>query len=385
LVLESEAMFKGGGRSESGPVPAPGATSRAFDDESATGDFARPANAPRAAPKPITPEKKAARSSRAAPFVLERRSPAAMVPMRRVWERFGEVVTDRVVPGRASHEALSRAERELELDGNRREAVKKLFGLSLAAGDLVRAESLAQRWAEKEPLDAEAITARADVLAARGDRAEAVRILGGVLDVRPDDIAAQKRLARLARWAGKAALGCRYTLTSAELRPGDATLLADAVRCARETGAASSADELLLAADAATRSRAETRLATAADADQALKGDLRVEAGWTGDADLDLALIDPDGHRVSWLGAPTRAVISARDVTSRSRESLALSGGKPGEYALELVRVGAGERASGELTISVAGTRRRIPFTLDGSRVKIAIAKIGMRSKLVPL
>jgi hypothetical protein len=206
-----------------------------------------------------------------------------------------------------------------------------------------------------------------------------------VLDVRPDDIAAQKRLARLARWAGKAALGCRYTLASAELRPGDATLLADAVRCARETGTAASADELLLAADTATRARAETRLSAPTDADQALKGDLRIEAVWAGDSDLDLALIDPDGHRVSWLGAPTRAVISARDVTSRSREALALSGGKPGEYALELVRVGAGERASGELTISVAGSTRRLPFTLDGSRVKIAIAKIGMRSKLVPL
>ena len=42
--------------------------------------------------------------------------------------------------------------------------------------------------------------------------------------------------------------------------------------------------------------------------DQALRGDLRLEAHWLGDADLDLALVDPDGHRVSWLGAPPRGV-----------------------------------------------------------------------------
>lgn len=379
----------GGGRAKSsGPMPAPAATSgRLSADDFAESESRRAEGAPLPAPKPMSPEKKKESSrSLSDPFVLEDRpSRRRMVPMRRVWERFGEVVSDRVVPSRASSDALGRAERELELDENRREAVKKLFTLSLAAGDLTRAGSLAERWSSKDPLDPEAITARADVLAARGERAEAIRVLGGVLDVRPDDIAAQKRLARLARWAGKAALGCRYTLASAELRPGDATLLADAVRCARETGAAASADELLLAADAATRSLAETKLAQAASDDRALKGDLRVEAGWSGNTDLDLALIDPDGHRVSWLGAPTRAVISARDVTSRSTETLALSGGKPGEYAIELVRVGTGERASGEITITVAGTTRRVPFTLDGDRVKVAIAKIGMRSKLVPL
>lgn len=377
----------GGGRARSGQMPAPAATSGAFDAATESKLARRHANAPSPAPAPMSPKKKEASRSESEAFVLEDPpSPRGrMVPMRRVWERFGEVLSDRSVPSRASSDALSRAERELELDGNRREAVKNLFGLSLAAGDLARAESLAERWSSKEPLDPEAITARADVLAARGDRAEAIRVLGGVLDVRPDDIAAQKRLARLARWAGKAALGCRYTLAIAELRPGDATLLADAVRCARETGSAWSADELLLAAEAATRALAETKLTAPAADDRALKGDLRIEADWSGGSDLDLALIDPDGHRISWLGAPTRALISARDVTSRSREALAVSGGKPGEYALELVRVGGGDHARGELTITVAGTTRRIPFTLDGNRTKVAIARIGMRSKLVPL
>ena len=116
-----------------------------------------------------------------------------------------------------------------------------------------------------------------------------------------------------------------------------------------------------------------------------LKGDLKVEGTWSGGADVDLALIDPDGRRVSWLGAPTRGVISARSVTSTREEGLALSGAKPGEYVVEVVRGSGTDRASGELTITVAGTTRRVSFTLDGPRVSVAIARIEMRSELVPL
>jgi hypothetical protein len=169
------------------------------------------------------------------------------------------------------------------------------------------------------------------------------------------------------------------------MRPGDAALLADAVRCARETGRGASADELLANADATTSALAQKLLAAPGVDEQALKGDLRLEASWSGGSDLDLALIDPDGQRVSWLGAPTRALISARDVLSTSSEGLALSGGKPGEYTIEVVRAREGSRASGELTITAAGSTRRVPFTLEGLRVNVAIAKISLRSELVPL
>jgi len=72
-------------------------------------------------------------------------------------------------------------------------------------------------------------------------------------------------------------------------------------------------------------------------------------------------------------------------VLSTTGEALALSGGKPGEYAIEIVRVREGAPASGELLVSVAGTTRRLPFTLDGARVRLGVAKILLRSELVPL
>ena len=355
----------------------------------------RGAPAPAPAPAPADEEKaRAAPKKKAAndPFIIEPEPEWAappprrrMVPMRRVWERFGEVMSDRFTPKAASFDALSSAERLVMGDSPRREDVKKLYVLAMQAADLAQAERVAERWADKEPLDAEALTALADVAARRAERDTAIRVLGSVIDVRPGDVAAHQRLARLFRWAGRPELACRHTLGIAEIRPGDATLLADAARCARENGESTLADELLANAETKVRERAEALLSRPRPDDSELKGDLRLEATWDSGADLDLALIDPDGHRVSWLGAPTRAVISARDVTGMSREGLALRGGKPGEYVVEIVRAKGSGRARGELTVHAAGTTRRLPFVLDGERLSLALVKIGTREKLVPV
>jgi hypothetical protein len=295
------------------------------------------------------------------------------------------VLLDRFAALTASGSAIASAERVLADNPNRRDSVKKLFTLFLQAGELERASSLAERWSEKEPLDPEALTARADALAASGARALAIRALGSVLDARPGDIASEKRLARLERWAGRPALGCRFSIAIAELRSGDAAALADAVRCARDTFDGAVGDELLEAAAPATREAAERLLQAPRADDQALRGDLRLEAEWRGGADLDLALVDPDGHRVSWLGAATRGIITARDTTSASREGLALSGTRAGDYAVEIVRGGPGGPSTGDITISVAGSTRRVPFTLDGTRTRVGVARVSLHSRLVPL
>jgi tetratricopeptide (TPR) repeat protein len=309
-----------------------------------------------------------------------------MIPMRRLWDRKGQITTTRLVPLAASITAVADAERALAADPDRRSAVKKAYSLYAASADLGRASSLVERWVGKEPLDPDALTARADLAARRGDRELAVRILGSVVDVRPDDIASQKRLARLYRWSGRADLGCRHAIAIAELRATDPKLLADALRCARGGNASRWASDALSLVDEKTARLAEALAATPAPDDTRLLGDLRVEATWSDDADLDLALLHPDGHRVSWLGAPTRELISARDVLDHHREGLALSGAKPGEYSVEIVRsAGSSGAIHGELTVTVATETRRIPFTLEGQRLTIALAEIKMVPRLVPL
>ncbi len=311
-----------------------------------------------------------------------------MVPMRRIWERKGSIeASENAIPSTALPSAIAIAEREVEQAPNRRAAVQKLYSLLMLAGDVERAFSTAERWSEKEPLDADALTARADLASRTGDRELAIRILGSVVDVRPDDVAAQQRLARLHRWAGRPDLGCRHSLAIAQIRSGDPKLLAEAVSCARQTGQSVMVNDMLSGAEERTKRVAETLVARFDKRDDALSGDFRVEAKWSGDADLDVALIHPDGHRVSWLGAPTRSVITATDVQSRSQEGLALRGAKTGEYVIEIVRAGGatGGPVRGDVTVTIAGTRKVIPFNLDGTRKTIGVAKIRMQSRLVPV
>jgi hypothetical protein len=172
----------------------------------------------------------------------------------------------------------------------------------------------------------------------------------------------------------------------AQIRPGDAKLIAEAVRCARDIGHADVASDLVAAADNTVQRAVDGLLAQAQQDPSALSGDLRLEARWDGGDDLDLAMLHQEG-RMSWLGAPTKAVITARDVQSTSHEALAVRGGSVGDYVVEITRPG-GHSGSVRGTIDISapgGDRRSVPFVLDGDRVRVALVKVTARSRLVPL
>jgi hypothetical protein len=118
-----------------------------------------------------------------------------------------------------------------------------------------------------------------------------------------------------------------------------------------------------------------------------LSGDFQLEADWDGaEHDLDLVLIHPEGYRISWLGAPTRAVITSSDVLSVHREGLALRGAEVGEYAVEVVRGSPRFGAvRGNLRIRVGANTQNVPFFLDGARTRVATVKLRMQSRLLPL
>lgn len=315
------------------------------------------------------------------PAFRERRG---WVPMRRIFERQATIFADRQVPLAASPDKIADAQREVDANDNRRAAVKQLYTLLALAGDVDRAFTLAERWSEKEALDPDALTARADLAARRGQREEAIRVLGSVLDVRPGDVASHKRLARLHRWAGREAVGCRHALAAAQLHPKDAELLADAVFCGRRTGENAMVEDMLRSAEEKVRKAAETRLKNQKEQADRASGDVVITATWDGGVDLDIGLIHPQGHRVSWLGAPTKALISAEDVTSTRREVLGLLGSPAGEYAVEVVRASGEGPVRGELTIRAAGNTRKIPFVLDDNRQTVATMQIFFQSRLVP-
>jgi tetratricopeptide (TPR) repeat protein len=312
-----------------------------------------------------------------------------MIPMRRIWDRVGAVVTDRLEPRGAGRTAIASLESRLDADENRRDLVKRLYTLHMLADDVEQAAEAAERWTRKAPLDPEALRARADVAARQGDRDGAIRLLGSVIEVRPDDAKAQGRLARLWRWAGRPELGCRPLQAVAELHPGDAPRVVDAVRCARRTGQYDLAEDLLAAAEPKAAAAIQSLLDRPEPDDSGLRGDLRVEAAWSGGGDLDLAVLDPRGQRVSWFGGPTRATLSARDAVNPGREALALRGAAAGDYVIEIGRAAAddddGRIVRGEVTVTVAGTRQRVPFTLRGRHARLALARITLEPRLVPL
>lgn len=307
-----------------------------------------------------------------------------MVPMRRIWERKGSFSGERM-PRDASTRLLTQAEDAHFQEPERRSALKSLLALYRRRGELDHADSLVGLWNNKEPLDTDALTARADSAASRGRRSDAIRLLGSVVDVRPDDVKAQQRLARLYRWSGDREQSCRFWVALAEFHSDKAEWLVEAVRCSRGSENGWLADYLMNNAADAVRLKAERLLTQTQETWDVLSGDLRIDADWSGSSDLDIALITPDGQRVSWLGAPTRQVISARDVTSRDREGLALRSAPAGNYVIELVRASGTGTVHGNLSLTIANLRKTVPFTLRDNRTVVGIATLTSVSKLIPI
>ncbi|KYF95384.1 hypothetical protein BE17_12195, partial [Sorangium cellulosum] len=124
---------------------------------------------------------------------------------------------------------------------------------------------------------------------------------------------------------------------------------------------------------------------------------VQLSAEWSGGADLDLALIDAQGRRLSWMGSTLGSVgVRSRDATSTRAESLALRGLPKGSYIVEIARASTGDGPSpsaapgapevlrGELTLRLAGETRKVPFTLDGARRELGTVRVFFTSRLVP-
>jgi tetratricopeptide (TPR) repeat protein len=319
-----------------------------------------------------------------------------MVPMRKVWDRKGAFAADVTAFHDRDGSKIIAAEGASAAKPDSQKATHDLFALYAQHGRLDRAAELADRWASRDALDPAALAARADVAARNGNRDLAIRILGGVVDVRPDDAAAQNRLAQLLELSGLRQRGCAHRVTLAELAPSDTKAQAAAVRCSRETGATELADRLLADVPSDKRTAVDRALDKAPSDPSALRGDVQLEATWDADVDLDLALIDKKGQRLGWMGAG-KAAVTARDVSKPRSEAVAFQSLGSGTYVVELTRAGAdagpgaaaglardSRPVSGTLTIRVVGETRKVPFTITGNRVEVGRVEVSYQSRLVP-
>ncbi|MGK3984765.1 VIT domain-containing protein [Sorangium sp. So ce136] len=321
-------------------------------------------------------------------------APRRMIPMRRVFDRHVSFdATNTLAPEGAAKTAA--AEAALAAAPDSRDRTMGLYALYATTGRLGEAQELTARWSGRDALDPGALIARADLAARQGERDRAARILGGLADVRPGDRAVQTRLAELWDAAGRPAFACQHRVALADLAPADAQLVAAAIRCAGESGMGELASHLRLDVTSAIRAEVDRRLAQPdAAPSTVLSGDVQLSAEWSGGADLDLALIDAQGRRLSWMGSTLGPLgVRSRDATSTRAESLALRGLPKGSYIVEIARASTGDGPStaaapevlrGELTLRLAGETRKVPFTLDGARRELGTVRVFFTSRLVP-
>jgi hypothetical protein len=394
---DEEAEYGGGKGGASREAPSKSAPAGdAYDDASPggasvsggrmAGAYATP---PPAAAVPMAPP-----ARRAPPMACDPNDPACglgrgargWVPMRRVWDRKGSIASDASAVRAKASEKIATAEGDVSANPDSRSKLEKLLGLYAIAGQIDRASELAERWSARDAMDPGALVARADIAARKGDRALAIRILTGMADLRPADASTQTWLASLFDTMGDADRSCRFRMALAGARSSDASVLASAIRCARSTGYASIGDSMQSDIGKDEVRRAVEAALTRSDAAPSLRGDLRVEASWDTDVDLDIALIGKNGQRYSWLGDP-RGRVTARDVTSTRVESLAVNGAPAGDYIIEITRADGrnpGVPVRGRVTVSVAGTTRTLPFSLSDVRTEAGSARVYFESRLVP-
>ncbi|MDW8363323.1 MAG: VIT domain-containing protein [Myxococcales bacterium] len=301
--------------------------------------------------------------------------------MRKVWYRTGRVVRDPSVRP-ADTSAVFAADAQLAASPESRDRTRALYRALARAGDVGRARQAVDRWLAKDPLDPDALVALSDVLARQGKRDEAIRVLSGVVDLRPDDVALHERLAAAFERAEMRARACAHRIAISELRRDDADAVAAAVRCERAQGHDGAALRLLNGSSI-DRARLEAAVSRPPVPTRAT-GEVVLEAAWSGGEDLDVALVTPQGVRVSWLGG--RAGVAAELATAPGRERLGLRRIAVGTYYVEVTRSRPGTGiVTGRVDAQVLGMHGTLPFTLSGERAVVGRIEVSREFRLEPV
>jgi hypothetical protein len=316
--------------------------------------------------------------------------------MKREWFRRASVVGGGALAiGNDKLEAARAAARTAPDERSRTKELARVLaldGLLDELGDVVSA------WSERDPLDVDAIAARADLVARRGDRDEALRVMSGIAasikSGSPAEAATLEGTLALAHErAGKPA-GCAFRIAAAELRPNDSDAVARAVACERAQGHAEAADRWASGLKTDTQRASVAALAAKfepvarggrAEAENTGWGDVVVDATWDAAAgeDLDIVIIDPQGNRASWSGRTRNVKVS--DPTSPVHERLALTSWQAGPFTVEIVRAGkGGAPLSGSVSVRALGETATRSFVLNGSRAPVARVDVSWDSRLVP-
>jgi len=133
--------------------------------------------------------------------------------------------------------------------------------------------------------------------------------------------------------------------------------------------------------EVSTRTRAE-RVASQPASALVSRGDLFLDASWSGGDDLDLTLIAPDGSRISWMGGRTNVV--ATGPMAAGTETLGLRSASVGNYMIEVSRTSTTDRRpiTGSIRVRVLDDTQTVSFTLRGEREIVGRAVVRREQRM---
>jgi len=295
---------------------------------------------------------------------------------RRVWRPVPRLKVAASAPPSGKNLALIESlRRAVALDPAKRSAHGALVRAAIRVGHH-DALAFARAWADVDPEHAPALSSLADVLASQGDPI-AQRAYASALEITPFSKSTHDALARAFASKGDLQRSCSHRRAVVSIDPSDAGHHAELAKCLHQSGRTTDARTVLTDA----RGRATKNMAALGRADAALagitpaalpfKGQLGATLSWSGEDDLDIAIIDAAGHRLS---ASHPKQLAVRE--SAGFEEIAMSRVKKSVF-LEVTRNGGSDGASlapirATLEVRTGSGTKTFPVVLEGGSVRLA-------------
>jgi hypothetical protein len=300
------------------------------------------------------------------------------------------VVRDAGGPSSSDRNAIVALQAARDADPSNRKAHRDLVRRALRSGheDLPK---FAAAWAAADPDHAPALLANADALARAGEPL-APRAYASAVDVEPFSTTMHSRMAEAHALAGDFERACSHRRALVSIDPSNGAHAAALVECLVGSGRSDEARDALDRARASVSAskgkqaltKAEKLLASGVVAQPNAvhsRPELRVELRWTAAENLDIALVDSRGRRLSVLRPQGVRVKEQRDGAERV-EVLTLPR-VTGTVFVEVTRAQTGSRSDGRvpatLTIKAGGSRTQRSLVLDPGSRRVASVRWDQR------
>lgn len=258
-------------------------------------------------------------------------------------------VSDARPPSSAERRLLDRRSQAWRAEPDNRTKRMAFIRALIANGRIAQAHEETTRWLDLNPMDAEAVVQMAQVVQFDMS-ADPLTWLESGADAQPRGKWVHERLAWAYEASGYDALACAQRVLLADLE-GKSSV--DILSCPIATNL----EQFGLAKDRLTP-EVRTRQAVP-------RGQIVVK--WSGDPDVDVLLVEPDGRVLSWLSQRRHVKVSGRR-TSEFAMSLPTARNS-GSYSVVVV---APRRAHGTLTVEGLRSRKTFEVTANSSPQEIA-------------